>query len=201
MIEKHPYKPFVDSSTRKLIIGTAPPMRFSQKLQLYPDDVDFYYGSKSNYFWKLLGDVFGVDFLRKNSEEAVSQRKEFLTKNNIGLADIVFEFSRKNNDASDNNLHVIKFQDIYRILKDNHQIQTIYFTGYSGPNSAENLTYRHLKEHNVHSNTISKSAPRHKTFKIEGRTINSYSLYSPSPRVAKSYKEILSVYQILKNDR
>lgn len=200
MIEKHPYEPFFDENTRILIVGTTPPMRFSQKLALYSNDVNFYYGSRDNYFWDLIGDVFGVTFLRQNSIKAVSLRKEFLIKQKIGLADIVLEFSRKNNDASDKNLYITKFQNIYGILKQNTNIKNVYFTGYSGSNSAERLTSKHLGEYSVFNTIISKITPKHKTFKINNRTINSYSLYSPSPASRKKYADILSIYQVLKND-
>ena len=200
MIETHPYEPFVDKDTRIIIIGTTPPMRFTQKLPLNEDDVNFYYGSRDNYFWTLIGDLFEVNFLNQNSLEAVQQRKVFLIQNKIGLVDIVNEFSRSNNDASDNNLHVTKFQDIYSILKNNPQIQKVYFTGYSGPNSAESLTSRHLGERKVFNTILSHNKPKHKIFKIENRPIHSYSLYSPSPAARKKYADILVNYQVLKND-
>ena len=69
MIEKHPYEPFFDVNTKTLIIGTTPPMRFTQKLALYQDDINFYYGSRDNYFWDLIGDVFGIQFTRQNIDK------------------------------------------------------------------------------------------------------------------------------------
>ena len=200
MIETHPYKPFFENKTKALIIGTTPPMRFTQKLKLYTDDVDFYYGSRDNYFWDLVGDVFGINFQRQNSESAILQRKEFLRQHNIGLVDIVLEFSRNENNASDNNLNVTKFQNIYKIMKANPLIQNVYFTGYSGPNSAESLTSKHLGAFKVYNTIISKTTPKHKVFKIDNRVINSFSLYSPSPAARKKHDDILSLYRILKND-
>lgn len=199
MIEKHPYQPFFDFNTQKLIIGTTPPMRFCQRLPLYQDDVNFFYGSRDNYFWDLIGDVFGIRFIRQNNDEAISQRQDFLTKHFIGLADIVGEFSRKENNASDTNLVVTKFQDIFTILKDNAQIQNIYFTGYSGSNSAESLTSKHLGEYKIFNTIVSQITPKHKIFKIGDRIVNSYSLFSPSPAARKKYDDILSLYQVLKS--
>lgn len=199
MIEIHPYKPFYDDRTKVLIIGTTPPMRFTQRLNLMADDVDFYYGSRDNYFWNLIGDVFDLQFTRDNSEESIDQRKTFLKESCIGLVDIVSEFTRKENNASDNNLDVIQFQNVFEILRKNTHIQRIYFTGYSGPNSAENLMSRHLYEKQVYNKVISRSVPRHKTFKIEGRNIDSFSLFSPSPASRKKYVDLLKLYEILKN--
>jgi len=201
MAETHPYAPIFNNKTKVLIIGTSPPMRFTQKLELEPDDVNTFYGSRDNYFWDLLGDVFDVKFLRENTENAINHRKEFLVQHHIGLADIVSEFTRKDNDASDNNLIVTKFQDIYTILLENPSIQKIYFTGYSGPNSSESLTSRHLGEHNVFNTIISKDTPKHKSFKIDNRVIHSFSLYSPSPAARKKYSDILSQYMMLLYDK
>jgi len=200
MTEFHPYKPWFDCNTKIIIVGTTPPMRFTQKHELFDSDVDFYYGSRDNYFWDIIGDVFGVEFERKNTNSAILQRQEFLKQSGIGLVDIVLEFSRMENNASDNNLNVTKFQNIYQILKDNHQIQKIYFTGFSGPNSAESLTSKHLAEHKVYNTIISSDTPKHKIFKIDNRVVNSYSLYSPSPAARKKYEVILSLYRMLRND-
>ena len=56
-IEEHPFPPFVPTNATKLIIGSIPPQRFcNQKengISLYPDDVNFYYGSRDNSFWFL----------------------------------------------------------------------------------------------------------------------------------------------------
>ena len=195
MTEKHPYKPFLDDNSKTLIIGTTPPMRFTQSLEKNPDDVDFYYGSRDNYFWDLMADIFNTSISRKNNLQAIVERKELLRKHNIGLVDIVLEFERTDNNASDNNLHVIKFQNIYEILKTHSKIEKIFFTGYSGARSAESLTSRHLGEYKVYNTIVSKDSPKHKTFKIENREIHSYSLYSPSPAARKKYEVILQQYK------
>ena len=43
-LHKHPYPPFINQDTTKLIVGTLPPPRFSTR-QLLEKDVDFCYGS------------------------------------------------------------------------------------------------------------------------------------------------------------
>lgn len=204
MIETHPFPPFFDDQTEVLIIGTTPPMRFTQVLgkKLNDNDVDFYYGSRDNYFWDFIGESFNVKLARVNSDQAIEERKELLRGNGIGLADIVFEFIRLENDASDNNLEVIRFQNLYGILSSNPLISKIFFTGFSGKNSAESLTSKHLAEHNVFNSIISKDHPKHKTFKIEDREIHSYSLFSPSPRAiaVKGYTTVLNQYKLAFSD-
>ena len=200
MIEKHPFKPFIDDNTKTLIIGTTPPMRFTQGLEKKPDDVEFYYGSRDNYFWDLMSDIFNVSISRNNNSQAIDERKKLLQKYNIGLVDIVLEFERTENNASDNNLRVIKFQNIYDILKTYPKIEKIFFTGYSGSRSAESLTLKHLSEYKVYNTVLSKESPKHKMFKIENREIHSYSLYSPSPAARKKYDVILQQYRTFFND-
>jgi len=200
MTEKHPYKPFLNENTKTLIIGTTPPMRFTQGLEKSPDDVDFYYGSRDNYFWDLMSDIFNTSISRNNNSQAIDERKKLLQKHNIGLIDIVLEFERTENNASDNNLHVIKFQNIYEILKTHSKIEKIFFTGYSSTRSAESLTSRHLGEYKVYNTIVSKDSPKHKKFKIENREIHSYSLYSPSPSARKKYEVILQQYKTYLGD-
>ena len=132
-------------------------------------------------------------------DKAIFQRQDFLTENFIGLVDIVDEFSRKDNNASDNNLLVTKFQNIYKILKGNPHIQTIYYTGFSGSNSAESLTSRHLGEYKIFNTIISHKTPKHKIFKIGDRIINTYSLFSPSPAARKKYEDMQALYKVLKS--
>lgn len=95
----HPYEPFIPEKATKLIIGSIPPQRFcnyADKAEnaLLEDDVDFYYGSRDNSFWQLLGEVFGVEFERANTQTAIEQRKSFLTKNGFGITDLVDICSR-----------------------------------------------------------------------------------------------------------
>ena len=72
MTEIHPFKPYIPEKTKKLIIGTIPPERFS-KNELFKDDVNFYYGSRDNSFWELLKVIFDVDFLKINNIEEIPQ--------------------------------------------------------------------------------------------------------------------------------
>ena len=81
----HPYEPFVSAGATKLIIGTIPPYRFCIEPQALRDgDVDFYYGSRDNAFWRLIGQATGENFDYENTAHAVEQRKAFLTERKSG---------------------------------------------------------------------------------------------------------------------
>ena len=61
--EEHPYNFHysIPEETCLLIIGTAPPPRFSHRRpkDIGPRDVDFYYGSSDNQLWSILEDLYG----------------------------------------------------------------------------------------------------------------------------------------------
>jgi len=198
MKERHPYKPFFDDNTKTLIIGTTPPMRFTQELEKKNDDVDFYYGSSDNYFWDLIGDVFNVKLLRENSELAVEQRKSLLSKHSVGLFDIVYEFERKEKNASDDNIYVFKYSDLIKILEENKNISKIFFTG----GATESMVSKYLGQHKIYNTIISKDSPKQKVFQIKERKITSITLISPSPRAiaVKSYDAVLKQYKRFLSD-
>jgi len=56
----HPYKPFIDATTEKLIVGTLPPPRFTTG-QLNNGDVDFCYGSRDGQLWPILNKIFDLN--------------------------------------------------------------------------------------------------------------------------------------------
>jgi G:T/U-mismatch repair DNA glycosylase len=117
----HPYEPYIPENATKLIIGSIPPPRFCRpNPRLEKGDVDFYYGSNRNQFWKLLGLAPGCD---------VEQQKNFLTGKNIGITDIIQSCARKNgNSATDQNLADLELKDIKTLLKKHNKIGILLYT-------------------------------------------------------------------------
>lgn len=76
-LHKHPYPPFINQDTTKLIVGTLPPPRFSTG-QLLEKDVDFCYGSYYNSLWLYLDKIHNLNLRYDNSIRAIEQRKAFL---------------------------------------------------------------------------------------------------------------------------
>ena len=75
----HPFAPEIPEGATKLIIGTMPPYRFCNTDEmLYDDDVNFYYGSRDNYFWELVSDASGKRLTYANTQEAIDERKRLL---------------------------------------------------------------------------------------------------------------------------
>lgn len=158
-IHKHPYKPFIHSDTKKLIVGTLPPPRFSTG-DLLEKDVDFCYGSYYNSLWLFIDKIHNLGLRYDNFQEAIDQRKTFLIKHKIGICDIVASCTREKMDASDLGMKNIKLRDIIDYLKQYPNIETLLFTGGNGKNGPEYFFRRHLKDYNLKLQLLHNEVPR-----------------------------------------
>lgn len=181
----HPYEPFINNDTAKIIMGTLPPPRFC-KNELKPQDVDFPYGSSDNLLWKVIDKIYESGFLYNNSKEAIEQRKEFLKKNKIGICDIVDHCYRDKIDASDLGMKDVVLRDIIRYLKKYPNIDTIIFTGGYCKNSPEYFLRQILRQNNIKYENISNKVPKIHQFIFESRIIKTISLTSPSNAANRS---------------
>jgi len=129
MIEKHPWERFPKHNNKatKLILGSFPPNKFTvQTKKKNQCDMDFFYGSKDNFFWQLFSDALCLNY---KFPDDLDNLKDYLTENNWVVSDIVLECTRKKDTAYDNDLRVKKWNEsiLNEIIK-NNPIQTIYFT-------------------------------------------------------------------------
>ncbi len=174
MYSKHPYKPFIPQKATKLIIGTMPPYRFCIKpKELLDGDVDFYYGSKDNYFWDLLSEVTGIQLNQENSKETINQCKSLLTTLNIGITDIVEKCIHKDKKSDDASLEIITLKPIKELLLQNPQIDTLIYTSafvIKQVNQIADKSYHNWKIPNKTGTVI-----------MNGKEYNVVVLYSPSP--------------------
>ena len=107
----HPYKPFLNQDTEKIIVGTLPPPRFCTK-QYKEGDVDFCYGSKDNLLWQALNKIYKLNLCFENTKEEINKRKNFLQNHKIGICDIVESCKRKKINASDIGMNEIILRNI-----------------------------------------------------------------------------------------
>ena len=113
MISKHPFEPFIPKEATKLIIGTIPPQRFCiPDGKLEKEDVKFYYGSKDNYFWEIMGIVFKRTFTFENTLKSIEERKSFLTEISIGITDMVESCIHKDGSSTMNSGVIFKSDNI-----------------------------------------------------------------------------------------
>ncbi|MBC3847330.1 uracil-DNA glycosylase family protein [Winogradskyella echinorum] len=204
---KHPYKPFIQSDTKKLIVGTLPPPRFSTG-ELLEKDVDFCYGSYYNSLWLFIDKIHNLNLRYDNSNEAIDQRKAFLIKHKIGVCDIVESAEREKIDASDLGMKNIILRDIVGYLKQYPSIETILFTGGNSKNGPEYFFRKHLKDYNLKLELVNNEVPRIHKFSLcqsepktgsqTFRTIETVSLTSGSGAANISISR-LPLYKQLKS--
>lgn len=184
-LHQHPYEPFVPKGSTKLIVGTIPPPRFSIG-KLFKEDVDFCYGSKYGLLWPLLDRIFQLNLSYENTCAAIEQRKFFLKKNKIGICDMVDHCRRDKIDASDLGMKHIQLRNLISVLKKNESVNTVLFMGGNSKNGPENLFRKHLKNSDLKLHLVSKHSPRHGRLNLESRSVDTYSLISPSSAANRS---------------
>ncbi|MCF6349263.1 MAG: uracil-DNA glycosylase family protein [Flavobacteriaceae bacterium] len=195
-LHKHPYRPFIPKNATKLIIGTLPPPRFSQD-KLLEGDVDFCYGSRNGLLWPVLDKTCDLDLLFETSEEAITQRKDFLINKNIGICDIVDSCKREKIDASDLGMKDVKLRDLVNYLKQYPKIDTLLFMGGNSKNGPEYFFRRHLKEYKLRLELIINKVPRIHQFNLEDRIIKTVSLTAPSGSANRAIGSMY-IYKVLK---
>lgn len=164
-VHKHPYPPFIKEETTKLIVGTLPPPRFSIG-ELLEKDVDFCYGSYFNSLWLFIDKIHNLNLRFDNSVEAVTQRKDFLISQKIGVCDIVESAEREKIDASDLGMKNIQLRDILGYLQKYPNIDTLLFTGGNSKNGPEYFFRRHLSTYGLRLKVVSNQVPRIHEFEL-----------------------------------
>ena len=196
-VHKHPYPPFIQNNTTKLIVGTLPPPRFSTG-ELLEKDVDFCYGSYYNSLWLYIDKIHNLGLRYDNSMEAVEERKQFLIKHKIGVCDIVESAVREKIDASDLGMINITLRNVIGYLKQYPNIDTLLFTGGNSKNGPEYFFRQHIKDYNITLKVVSTEVPRIHEFRLENRIINTISLTSASGSANRAIGS-MPLYQQIKN--
>lgn len=169
---KHPYEPFIQPDTEKLIVGTLPPPRFSTG-DLLEKDVDFCYGSYYNSLWLFIDKIHNLNLRYDNSQEAIDERKQFLIQHKIGVCDIVDSCEREKIDASDLGMQNIQLRDVIGYLQKYPSIHTILFTGGNSKNGPEYFFRKHIKPYNLKLEVVSDIVPRIHQFDLCQAVMNS----------------------------
>lgn len=183
-LHQHPYPPFIQEDTTKLIVGTLPPPRFSTG-ELLEKDVNFCYGSYYNSLWLFIDTIHNLGLRYDNSQEAIEERKQFLIQNKIGVCDIVGSAEREKIDASDLGMKNIQLRDVVDYLKKYPNIDTLLFTGGNSKNGPEYFFRKHLKTYGLKLEVVSNEVPRIHQFQLpldsnDVRMVKTVSLTSGS---------------------
>ena len=106
--------PFINKDANTLILGSLPSVA-SRKY-------GFFYAHPQNRFFKILSMVF-----KEEEPKTIKERKDFLTRNKIGLYDVIFACDiYGSSDASIENVEPI---DLKNLLKQYPNIKRIFTTG------------------------------------------------------------------------
>ena len=146
-LETHPYNTLdIPPNTTLLIVGTAPPSRFSQPRSQHEGprdglDADFFYGSADNMLWSYLKLAAkepdfpepGSDAAKRENTEAVMQ--EYLLRHRIWMHDVLQTYVRKKDkpvtalDADiDLNDSRTTFMNFPAVLQTGAKIERVVFT-------------------------------------------------------------------------
>ena len=194
---QHPYAPFINNDSTKLIVGTLPPPRFSTG-DLLEKDVNFCYGSYYNSLWLFIDKIHDLKLRFDNSQEAIQQRKQFLIDHKIGVCDIVESCERDKIDASDLGMQNIVLRNLIGYLKQYPKVDTLLFTGGNSKNGPEYFFRKHIKEHGLRLELVSNEIPRIHQFILNGRHIKTISLTSASGSANRAVGS-MPLYQQLKS--
>ena len=161
VIEQHPYNnpKDVPADTRILIIGTAPPPRFSKNSPCFGMrglDFNFYYGSEDNYMWQLFGEIadeinYSKQPLFKDEEKAETceeTARAFLQKQKIWMYDTLQSYQRnagREASASDADIGLREFTDFTPVFLKLTDLETIAFTS----EQAAIWTFEAFRERNL----------------------------------------------------
>lgn len=173
-IEQHAFEPFFPPKAKTLILGTFPTHGRNWKF-------NFYYPGRSNFFWRLLGDVYDYKFQHNIGDEAVEERKKFCIKHHIALSDTILSCRRiVATSSKDSDLEICEKMPLVEMLRKNKNIDTIILDSSSGKVSAHYLFYQILSENHLTYMVAQTKPPIHGNFTLDDRLINVYTLYSPS---------------------
>ncbi|MDR1120639.1 MAG: hypothetical protein LBM08_06940 [Dysgonamonadaceae bacterium] len=172
--EIHPWNWYLPPEARTLIIGTFPPT-------LRNWSFDFFYPNKNNYFWKIMARIAGRELQYLTGEEAVRERKEILCQLKTGVSDMGKIIQRKAGNSLDQNLEIVKYMDIFRLLQENPSVRKIIFTSSSGPSSAIRWFKEYLALANIDFKIPKGKRPLQTSVVIQGKSMEIVLLYSTSP--------------------
>lgn len=108
-----------------MIIGSFPIGKFTnpdRKNEIKEHEYDFFFGGEKNLLWKILAEVFGVTFSKKEDI------KKFLTTQKIAVGDVVKSCVRKRGRGSDSDLVEIEWNEKLLEVLQKHNIKKVYFT-------------------------------------------------------------------------
>jgi G:T/U-mismatch repair DNA glycosylase len=188
--ELHPWNWFAPENSRVLIVGTFPPTKRNWSF-------DFFYPNKANFFWRVIARIAETELQYPAGDLAVEERKNLLRKLQVAVTDMGQHILRNANSSLDENLSIIEYMNIFRILDENPEIRKIIFTSSSGKESAARWFNQFLAGHEIKHRFPTGKRPIKSAIEYRGKTIELVVLYSTSPRAANrmSFESLVELYR------
>jgi len=124
-IEKHPFPPLYDKTSRVLILGSFPSVKSREQM--------FFYGHPQNRFWKVIPAIF-----KEKVPETIEEKKSLILRNHLALWDVIAECEITG--SSDASIKNAKANDLGEILG-NAPIEKIIVNG----KTAEKLYIKYIE--------------------------------------------------------
>jgi hypoxanthine-DNA glycosylase len=173
-IEIHPFEDFIPPKATHLVLGTFPTLKKNWRF-------NGYYPGRSNFFWRMLSEIYGVKFNHISGDEAAKERLAICKEYGIAISDTIYRCSRKIATSSkDSDLIVIEKMNILKLLDKGPALNTIILTGSSGKVSAHKLFFEYLSENHIPFQITPSKIPIAGKFEWNNKVINTFTLYSPS---------------------
>ncbi len=189
VIEVHPFPPFLPANATHLILGSFPTHNKNWRFNSY-------YPGRSNFFWRMLSEIYSHNFEHKTGNKAAIERTTLCAAKGIAISDTIYKCKRKIATSSkDSDLVVVEKMNILDILKKHPSIHSVILTGSSGIVSAHKIFFEHLSEHQIPHKIQMSKPPIEGNFILNGRKINTHTLYSTSGINIGRYKEAVEQYR------
>ena len=187
--EIHPWNWYVPAGARTVVIGTFPPTRRNWSF-------DFFYPNKNNYFWKIIARIADRPLRYVSGEEAVNERKELLNQLKTGVSDMGQIIRRKSDSSLDENLEIIAYMDIFKLLQENPSVRKLIFTSSSGKSSAMGWFKEYLSLRDIPFKIPQGKRPLRTSIIINDKSYEIVLLYSTSPRAgaAISFDDLTDLF-------
>lgn len=188
--ELHPWDWFAPENSKTLIIGTFPTARKNWSF-------DFFYPNKANLFWKVMAEILDTELQFMNGNPATEERKILLRNLNLAVTDMGKHIVRHENSSLDENLTVLEYMDIFRILDEHPTIEKLIFTSSSGKVSAARWFTEFLASKGIKHRFPAGKKPIRSEIHYKEKIIQLVILYSPSPRAANriSFENLVELYR------
>ena len=147
----HPLKPIYDKNSKVLILGSFP--------SVVSRNVGFYYGNKTNRFWKILEILF---------DEEIIDKKEFCLNHHIALWDVIY--SCKIHGSSDSSISDVQVNDINSLISKTN-IEVIFTTG----SKANSIYTKYINDVSIKQIALPSTSSANARIKLED-LVNSYSV-------------------------